>query len=75
MLCCIINLIRLDVCLSCSPRPARYQVLAVASETKTKEESQNIKTGKRVAVSMTCCVKEVWWMTCGFEKTIHIDHN
>ncbi|KAK2178858.1 hypothetical protein NP493_524g01017 [Ridgeia piscesae] len=31
----------------------KYQVLAVASETKTKEESQNIKTGKRVAVDWT----------------------
>lgn len=29
----------------------RYQVLAVATEAKTKEESQNIKSGKRVVVS------------------------
>ena len=56
MLCHIVNLICLGVRLSCLLPPARYQVLAVASETKTKEESQNIKTGKRVAVSMTCYV-------------------
>ena len=53
MLCHIVNSIRLGVHLSCLPPTVRYQVLAVASETKTKEESQNIKTGKRVAVSMT----------------------
>lgn len=28
----------------------RYQVLAVATDAKTKEESQNIKSGKRVTV-------------------------
>lgn len=32
---------------------SRYQVLAVATETKTKEEAQNMKSGKRVAVSRT----------------------
>ena len=30
----------------------RYQVLATAVDTKTKEESQNIKSGKRVTVSI-----------------------
>lgn len=30
----------------------RYQVLAVAADSKTKEESQNIKQGKKVAVCM-----------------------
>jgi len=29
----------------------RYQVLAVATDAKTKEESQSLKSGKRVAVS------------------------
>ena len=29
----------------------RYQVLAVATDAKTKEESQSIKSGKKVAVS------------------------
>lgn len=31
---------------------SRYQILAVATETKTKEEAQNLKSGKRVAVSI-----------------------
>lgn len=30
----------------------RYQVLATAVDAKTKEESQNIKSGKRVTVSI-----------------------
>ena len=29
----------------------RYQVLATAVDAKTKEESQNMKSGKRVTVS------------------------
>ena len=31
----------------------RYQVLAVATDAKTKEESQNLKSGKKVVVSST----------------------
>lgn len=31
----------------------RYQVLAVATDAKTKEESQNIKSGKRVTVRLS----------------------
>lgn len=34
----------------------RYQVLAVATETKTKEDAQNQKSGKRVSVSLHCMV-------------------
>lgn len=31
----------------------RYQVLAVATETKTKEDAQKLKSGKKVAVIIT----------------------
>ena len=30
----------------------KYQVLAVATDAKTKQESQNIKSGKKVVVSV-----------------------
>lgn len=32
----------------------RYQALAMATDTKSKEESENIKTGKKVTVRIVC---------------------
>ena len=43
------------LCWGCVLVVYRYQVLAVATDAKSKEESQNIKSGKKVAVSTNNC--------------------